>query len=235
MAKLPSMQFYPGDWRKDPGVQSLDYETRGIWFEILLLMFESSERGYLLLNGKPMPEDALCRFLGLDKQKTTTTLTNLLNYGVISKDNRGAFFSRRMVRDEEIRAIRSKAGSLGGNPNLVKQNPTPSARKMKNEDEVPIEAERKQTGIPTSFQKFWTLAIEIFGPPSTYPAEQALRKGVEELVRMNATENALRKRCEHYRKVWPNAAFTLHAVLKNWDTLKTVPYPKPVQKDAVLG
>ena len=59
--RLPAFQFYPADWRKDPGVQSLDYETRGIWWEIICLLHESDERGVLLLNGKPMPEDALCR------------------------------------------------------------------------------------------------------------------------------------------------------------------------------
>ena len=63
--KLPSWQFYPGDWRKDPGVQALNYEERGIWFEVLLLMYESEERGKLLLNGNPMPMDRLARLLGL--------------------------------------------------------------------------------------------------------------------------------------------------------------------------
>jgi hypothetical protein len=29
--KLPALQFYTGDWRKDPGVQALDHELKGIW------------------------------------------------------------------------------------------------------------------------------------------------------------------------------------------------------------
>ena len=52
--KVPSIQFYPADWRKDPGVQALTYEERGIWIEILFLMHESEERGKLTLNGKPI-------------------------------------------------------------------------------------------------------------------------------------------------------------------------------------
>lgn len=139
MSKLPSIQFYPGDWRKDPGVQALDYETRGIWFEILLILFESKERGKLLLNGQPMPHEALASFLGLDNQKTTKALTKLESYGVISKDENGVFYSRRMVNDERIRLIRKASGKLGGNPNLLNQIsttednhfPTPSK-----EDEV---------------------------------------------------------------------------------------------------
>jgi len=123
--RLPAFQFYPADWRKDPGVQSLDFETRGIWWEIICLLHESDERGVLLLNGKPMPEDALCRLLGLDKQKLTTALTTILTYGVAKRrESDGALYSKRMVADENLRQIRKLAGSKGGNPLLLNQKPT---------------------------------------------------------------------------------------------------------------
>ena len=134
--RLPAFQFYPADWRKDPGVQSLDFETRGIWWEIICLLHESDERGVLLLNGQPMPEDALCRLLGLDNQKLTTALTTLLTYGVAKRrESDNAIYSKRMVADENLRQIRKLAGSKGGNPALlnqktttrVKQKPTPSS------------------------------------------------------------------------------------------------------------
>lgn len=125
MSKLPAFQFYPGDWRKDPGVQSLSFHDRGVWFEIICLMHESERRGVLTLNGKAMPEEALARLLGLDNQILTTTLTTLLTFGVASREaGTGALMSRRMVRDEQIRKIRKECGSKGGNPNLVNQIPT---------------------------------------------------------------------------------------------------------------
>ena len=120
--KLPALQFYPADWRKDPGVQSLNFFERGFWFELLCIMHESDERGVLLLNGEAMSVEIIARLTGLDKQTATKTLTTLLSRGVA--DRRGsdnAVYSRRMVRDEEIRQIRKKAGKLGGNPGLVKQ------------------------------------------------------------------------------------------------------------------
>ena len=133
--KLPAFQLYPGDWRKDPGVQALDYEYRGIWFEILLLMHESDQRGKLLLNGKPMPEDALARLLGLDKQKLTKAITTLLEYGVAGIDSEtGAIINRRMVRDEEIRKTRQECGKRGGNPNLVNQNTTKNKKEVNQSD-----------------------------------------------------------------------------------------------------
>lgn len=127
MSKLPAFQFYPADWRKDPGVQSLSFHDRGVWFEILCLMHESEQRGKLLLGGQPMPDAALARLLGLDKQNLTNTISTLISYGVASRcPDTGALISRRMVRDEELRKVRQNAGKLGGNPNLVKQNTTKS-------------------------------------------------------------------------------------------------------------
>lgn len=115
--KLPALQFYPGDWRKDPGVQSLTYEERGIWIEILFLMHESDSRGTLTLNGHPISDERLAILLKLDKQKITTVITTLLELGVASLcPKTGALMNRRMVRDEEIISKRRESGRKGGNP-----------------------------------------------------------------------------------------------------------------------
>ena len=126
MAKLPSFQFYPGDWKKDPGVQALSYEERGVWLELLLLMFESSRRGKLIFpNGTPITEDAVARMLGLDKQRYSSIQRKLLEYGVASiEPETGVLYCRRMVRDAELSKKRAEAGKLGGNPNLLNQNPS---------------------------------------------------------------------------------------------------------------
>jgi hypothetical protein len=144
MSKLPAFQFYPADWRKDPGVQALGYFERGVWFEILCLMHESEQRGKLLLNGKPMPNEALARLLGLDKQILTKALSVLLDYGVASYDQQNALISRRMVRDEQIRQIRTEAGKLGGNPNLVNQNPTKTKKEV-NQNSTPSSSSSSST------------------------------------------------------------------------------------------
>ena len=125
MSRLPAMQFYPADWQSDPGIRALGFFDRGVWFEMLCVMHFSSERGVLLLNGRAMTDDEIARSLGLDKQILTTTLTTLVTSGVASRrESDGAIMSRRMVRDEHIRQERIKAGKSGGNPNLLKQNPT---------------------------------------------------------------------------------------------------------------
>lgn len=123
--KMPALQFYPGDWRKDLAVQALGYHDRGVWFEMLCLMHESDERGVMLLNGAPMAEEVIARLLGLDNQTFNQTLSNLITYGVAKRratDN--AIFSKRMVEDERLCQIRREAGKKGGNPALLKQKQT---------------------------------------------------------------------------------------------------------------
>lgn len=125
MGKLPAFQFYPADWRKDPGVQALNYHDRGVWHEILCLMHESERRGVLLLNGKAMPEEALARMLGIDPVLLKQSLTTILSYGVAELEpETGALLNRRMVKDEMLRQVRIECGKLGGNPALLNQNPT---------------------------------------------------------------------------------------------------------------
>lgn len=123
--KMPALQFYPADWRKDLAVQSLGYFDRGVWFEMLCLMHESGERGVLLLNGAPMADDVIARLLGLDNQTFNQTLGTLLSHGVARRrESDGAIFNKRMVNDERLCEIRRQAGKKGGNPLLLNQKQT---------------------------------------------------------------------------------------------------------------
>ena len=154
MGKMPAFQFYPGDWRKDVGVQSLDYHDRGVWHEMLCLMHESERRGVLILNGHALAEDALARLLGLDKQILTTTITTLLTSGVASREaETGALMCRRMVRDEKLCEIRRQAGKLGGNPALTPQRHGAAAGDpvlLNQKPTTTVNHDAKQTPTPSS-------------------------------------------------------------------------------------
>ena len=151
--KLPAIQFYPGDWHKDQGVQALDLAQRGAWFELLLMMHDSDERGVLLVNGAPMPDAVIARRLGLDNQSANQILTTLLTYGVASRRNiDGALFCRRMVKDENLRQVRTAAGKKGGNPRLLNQTANQTA------NQTPPTGDKQ---IPTpSFSSSITSSIE---------------------------------------------------------------------------
>jgi uncharacterized protein YdaU (DUF1376 family) len=122
---LPHIQFYVGDWRKDLGIQTLSYYHRGIWFELLMLMHCSEQRGKLVLAGAPMPNTALARLLGLSQQETQDALAAILDSGVASKDEAGFVYCRRMVREEELRQARRQAGSIGGSKTASKREANP--------------------------------------------------------------------------------------------------------------
>jgi hypothetical protein len=176
--KLPAIQFYGGDWRKDVGVQSLSYHHRGIWFEILLLMHESERRGLLILNGRAMTDEELSRVLGLDNQNTTTAITEILTSGVASRDPKsGALMNRRMVRDQRLREIRQKAGKLGGNPALLK-------KRAENLDKQNQTSRDKQSRTPSSSSSASAKNSpslrsggKAFSPPAGEPGDRGGGKG----------------------------------------------------------
>lgn len=124
--KLPAFQFYPGDWRKDPGVQALSYEERGIWIELLCLMHESESPGRLMLGGKPYPMDRLARTMGLTDLVMGEVISMLISLGVASLcPDTGAVMSRRMVRDRVLIQKRKEGGKKGGNPAFCKGGRNP--------------------------------------------------------------------------------------------------------------
>jgi 5-methylcytosine-specific restriction endonuclease McrA len=102
--KLPSFQFYPGDWMKDPELRSVSLAARGLWIDMLSLMFECDRRGYLQLNGKPVNADQLARMTGCSTGEVSHCLQELDDSGVFSRSDDGTIYSRRLVRDEKKRA-----------------------------------------------------------------------------------------------------------------------------------
>ena len=43
--KLPSFGSIPADWMKDPALRSVSLEARGLWMDMLCLLFESVAQG----------------------------------------------------------------------------------------------------------------------------------------------------------------------------------------------
>lgn len=120
MKKLPSVQFYPGDWMKDPALRAVSYAARGLWIDLLCLMHESERRGYLVHStGKTVTDEQLARMTGGDLAEVRKLIRELEDCGVFSRDESGTIFSRRIVRDERKRHLCSEAGKDGGgNPDL---------------------------------------------------------------------------------------------------------------------
>jgi len=119
MAKLPSFQFYPGDWMKDPDLKRCSHFAKGLLMDLLCLMHENATRGKLCEPDgvTPWTTDDLCRAVGAfdnERAAVVSGLEALEAKNVLSRDHNGVLYSRRMVRDEDLRAIRADSGRQGG-------------------------------------------------------------------------------------------------------------------------
>jgi hypothetical protein len=151
MAKRPAFQFYPSDWLSDTALRMCSEGARGIWMDMICYMHEGTPYGHLKVNGKPIQVDALARMLGCDKRKLAAYVKELESAGVVQKDEQGAYFSKRMVRDEQVREARAAGGIKGGNPALVGGK---VEGKVNLQTNLPPENQDKQKPTPSSSSSF---------------------------------------------------------------------------------
>ncbi|HXC61949.1 MAG TPA: hypothetical protein VNV63_04690, partial [Nitrospiria bacterium] len=104
MGKLPAFMFYPGDWQKDPCLRRCSKAAKGVWMDMLCLLFECPVRGVFVdASGKPWSDEEIAEAIGGDIGANMGHIAELVSKGVAQRDTRGAIFSRRMVRDEQNR------------------------------------------------------------------------------------------------------------------------------------
>lgn len=111
--KRPAFQFYPADWRKDAALQSCSLAAQGLWVNMMCIAHECEPYGHLTINGNPMQAGQIARLVGLSAKECSALLKELHDCGVASIAECGSIFSRRMVRDEEIRNKRAAGGEAG--------------------------------------------------------------------------------------------------------------------------
>ena len=131
MKASPSFQFYPSDWLRDPGLRSCSLAARGLWIDMISFMHEADPYGHLRLNGRPVDAITLARMVGSDVRTVRRLLSELEAAGVFSRAEAGTIFSRRMVRDQQLRDKRGQYGYLSQqHPDVPKRKDTlhPSIR-----------------------------------------------------------------------------------------------------------
>jgi len=103
LSKLAAFQFYPGDWLKDPALSICSPGARGVWMDVLCLMFESPKRGYLVTNHQPWTLKQLSEALRGHASANLLFLKELVRNGVMKHDKKRGYFSARLVQDERNR------------------------------------------------------------------------------------------------------------------------------------
>jgi len=108
MSKIPSFQFYPGDWLRD-NISGCSLEAQGLWLRMMILMHDSERYGYLSMDGVPIPPGFVARKCGCDTlRQYTTLLEELTKAGIPSRTPEGVIYSRRMVRDAHDRERKTR-------------------------------------------------------------------------------------------------------------------------------
>lgn len=148
----PWFKFYPSDWQADPLLRACPLGARGLWMEIICLMFKSEKPGFLIIGGQKPTWSLLATLVGSDPKTTQKWAEILVRNGVVSVDEMGVFYSRKMVRDLAKQKQNQENGGKGGNPNLL------------NSDNPPDNPEVKPRAIATRSQ---ISELELDTPPQT--------------------------------------------------------------------
>lgn len=107
---LPSMPFYVGDWKKDPGVQALDRYQKSLWFDMICIMWESEDRGYLSFNNEAIPLNLLANMLGENEKQLKKNIAFFEKLNLFSRDKNGRIYSRKIINILQLSDKRRLAG-----------------------------------------------------------------------------------------------------------------------------
>ena len=118
----PSFPFYPADWKSDNELQSCSLPAKGLLIELMCLMHQSKRYGYLLVNGSIPTDQTVARLLSEHPRTVLKLISELIQAGVLKRENDGTLFCKRMVKDEALRILRREVGKKGGNPSLINKD-----------------------------------------------------------------------------------------------------------------
>lgn len=113
------IKFDLDDWAADPQLQACSLAGQGLWLLVLRLAHRGNPYGYVRVGGHPIEPPIISRLVGRPLEEISPLLAELEEFGVFSRDEDGAIYSRRMVRDAEESRRGKETGSLGGNPALT--------------------------------------------------------------------------------------------------------------------
>jgi CubicO group peptidase (beta-lactamase class C family) len=152
---------------------------------MICYMHEGNPYGHLKVGDKVILPPNLARMVGETLEVVEGWLEELRHAGVYDIAEDGSIYSRRMIRDENLRQIRANGGKLGGNPKLKSRD------KVNLEDNQKVVQEVKQKPTPSSSssssssssKNIYTSAFEEFW--SIYPSKTGKGEAYKNWKRVN--------------------------------------------------
>jgi len=124
MSAKPWMKFYPRDWRGDQALRVVSLAARGLWIDMITIMYEATPYGHLIIGDQPVGDADLARLAGTSVEEVQALLVELLAARVARRTRGGVIYSKRMIADDK----RAKDGRKAKLEALEKarENPRPS-------------------------------------------------------------------------------------------------------------
>ncbi len=197
--KAPADQFYFDDWYRDSALAACSPSTRGIWFDLLCMMWDSHPRGLLSGTAEAFERWGRCsaeewtRFIAEAEQYGFCDIIKngdnaapchgdvTLRHGVVTVKNRRMF---RKYHERDLARLRQKRhrsrlshGSNGAscNDDVTPLSPSPSPTPNKYTED---------------FETFWTAYPRKVGKQAAFRCWKArLREGYTAEALINAAEN----------------------------------------------
>lgn len=128
-----STKWFWSDWLGAPEVRRLTLAEKGLWIDLLALAAGGKPVGYVCDEaGRPLTHEEIARVTNAASPVEVAELIEaILKKGVASRDRTGRLLNRRMVRDAQLAAKRSRAGKVGADhTNLYWQGKKPLPRQL---------------------------------------------------------------------------------------------------------
>ncbi len=160
MSKDLWFKFYPSDWLGDLELRSVSLEARGLYIDMICFMHNADPYGYFVVTHESPTECLASRLLGVHMLTFRKCLKELLESGVLKRDEKGRVFSKRMRSDREKLEIAREHGRRGGNPSLLRQGVNPTVKEpLKLYTDTDKENKQKKAtkneALKTEFEAFW--------------------------------------------------------------------------------
>jgi len=149
----PAQQWYWDDWFSAFDVRLCGLASRGLWIDMLGIMFKAEIRGTLTVNGKKINSKTLAKIVGATEVHIERLLKELERHDVFSRLDDGTIICRRMFREsgkrDQISKIRAEVGKKGAEKRWQKiakmatASPSPSSSAIASPSSKSIVEQRK--------------------------------------------------------------------------------------------
>jgi hypothetical protein len=151
MSATRKSDFFWSDWLGDQAVRRLTPAERGVWIDLIALASGGTPTGYVCDDkARPLTLEEIARVTNAGSpDEVARHIASIVEKGAASRDRTGRLFNRRMVREAELRAKRSRAGKIGADhTNLINKQFRDLSRQMTRQPMRQI-----QTPIPRPYLK----------------------------------------------------------------------------------